>query len=163
MALAPADGERSPFRVEVGQLQATQLETPQTGGVKEFEHGPVPDAQRIGDIGDAHEGIDLGERQGRGGQPLFHARQVQFAGGIVEDNILACEPREPVLEDAESAPLGAPSQAPAAGSGVTPEPALVGVKDWPGNLGDLGQIPFSGPGEEVPEGVVAAFPRHRIH
>lgn len=103
------------------------------------------------------EGVDLGQGEGAAGQALLGPWEFEFAGGIVEDDVLPGQPSEPVLQDAEPVALGAPTQTPAAGTDEFPEPALVGFQDGAGDVAGPREIAFGGPSEEVAEGVVAAL------
>ena len=59
LALAHLSVPRSGFRSE--QFQPAQFRAAYAGRVKDFQHGPVAQAQRVGDVGHAQGRFDLGD------------------------------------------------------------------------------------------------------
>jgi hypothetical protein len=83
LALAPPDGERAPFGVQVGEFEAAEFGAAQAATVKEFEHRPIAHPERIGDVGHGQQRLDLGERERGGGQTLFHPGQFQLGSRAI--------------------------------------------------------------------------------
>ena len=52
----------------------------------------------------------------------------------MNDAVLACDPAEEVFENAQAITLSAPAQQSAVGFLAAPEPMLITLEDWAGNL-----------------------------
>ncbi|OQC18328.1 MAG: hypothetical protein BWX54_02449 [Verrucomicrobia bacterium ADurb.Bin018] len=159
LPFAAPDGERAPLGVEVGEFEAAEFGAAQAATVKEFEHRAIAHAERIGDVGHGEQRLDLAESQRRRGQALFHARQFQLAGRIVEDDVLFGEPAEEVLEHAQARALRAPAQALAVGLGAAPEGALIRFEDGARDVRGVFQVAFRRPRQKDFQSVAAAFER----
>jgi hypothetical protein len=99
----------------------------------------------------------LAERQRRDRQPLFHARQLEFTGRVVQDEVLLGHPTEPIFERAQPLALRAPAEPLAVGFDASPQPALIRFQDRPRDLPGALQITFHRPTEKVVDGLEPSF------
>lgn len=104
-----ADVQRAAFRVHVGQLQTAEFGAPDARRVKQFQHGAVAHAERIVHVGDGQQLFHLGLGQHVLGQLFFRAGHFQFAGRVVDDDVLAGEPAEPAFEHEQPVTLRVPA------------------------------------------------------
>jgi hypothetical protein len=81
------DAQRAPLGVEVGLLQLAKLGSAQPARVKEFQHGPVAHAQRVGHVRDDQQAVQFAGRERLLGQAFLHAGQFQLAGRIVQEDV----------------------------------------------------------------------------
>jgi len=158
-ALAQTHMERAPFSVQVGQFQAAKLGAPDARRVKKFQHRPVADAEGIGHVRHGQQFFDFRQGEHFLGQPLFHPGQFQFAGRIVQDDILSGEPAAKILEDAQAVALRAPAQPLPVGLGATPEPALVTFQNRARDLPGACQVALRRPRQKNFQGIAPAFQR----
>ena len=121
---------RSVLRSASSRRQSSVRRKPRR--VKQFEHGPVAHAQRIGHVGHGQKPFDFREREHFLRQAFLHAGQFQLAGRVVQDDVLPGQPAKVILEDAQQVALRAPAKPLAVGLGVTPEPPLVSFPGWAG-------------------------------
>ena len=158
-SFAQPDMDGFAFGVQVGQLQAAQFGAAHARRVKQFQHGPVADAERVGHIGHGQQFFDLSQGQHFLGQPLFHPGQFQFAGRVVQDDILPGEPAEEVFQDTEPVALRAPAKPLAVGLGATPQPTLVTFQNRARDLPGVRKVTFHRPRKKNFQGIVPAFER----
>ncbi len=157
VAFALADLQGLPLAVEVGDFEAGQFAAADAGAVKGFEHGAVAEAERIGDVGNAEDAAHFTVAEGFGGKAFFLPWQLDLAGGVGLQDVLAGEPGEVILERAEAAALGADAKRLAVGFAPPPEVALVAFEDGLGDGGGGCEVALGRPLEEELEGVAAAF------
>ena len=101
--------KRAPVGIEVGEIEAAKLGAAQAGRVKEFEHGPVAQTQRVAHVGDGQQFFNSGQGEHILGQALLGPGQLQLAGGVVDDHVLPGDPPEKILEDAQAVALACSS------------------------------------------------------
>ena len=145
---------RSVFRSGSSMRQSSVRRMPR---VKQFQHGPVAHAQRIGHVRHGEQPFDFRQRQHVLRQPFFHAGQFHLAGRVVQDDILPGQPAEEIFEHAQPVALRAPAQPLPVGLGATPEPALKTFQDGPGDLAGACQVALCGPRQKNFQGVASAF------
>lgn len=138
VAFALADLERLALAVEVVQFELCEFAAAESGAVKDFEHGAVADAERVGDVGHGDDGFDLVQAERFLGQAFFRAWHFEFGGGVGKDGVLFAEPRKVVLHGAEPAALGGHAERLAVLLAPAPEVPLVAFED---RLGDLQGLP----------------------
>jgi hypothetical protein len=82
--------------VEVGHFAA-----PHPGGVEEFEHGAIAQAEGIGGVGNGEQALDFLFAEGFGELGALFARQVEIGGGVGGDGAAAAEPGKKAPDAAE--------------------------------------------------------------
>ncbi|MEI6193216.1 MAG: hypothetical protein WCS42_02680 [Verrucomicrobiota bacterium] len=93
-AFAQTDVQRAVLGVHIGQINAAKLGAPDAALVKNFQHRPVEDAQRIGHVRHGEQPFHFEQCQHGLGQPFFWPGQFHFAGRVVRDDILPRHPAE---------------------------------------------------------------------
>lgn len=81
----PLADDRSPVGVEVVDLEPDQLHAAHAGRVEGFEHGPVPDAHRVVQVGQLQHGFGLADGEHVLREPVFELKQVDLGRGVVQD------------------------------------------------------------------------------
>jgi hypothetical protein len=136
------------WRVEVGDFEAGEFAAADAAAVKEFEDGSVSDAEGVADVGEVEDLSYLVETEGLFGEPLLRARELDFTGGVREDEVLLGKVFEEVAQGAQAGTLGADAEGLAVGFAVAPEVALVAFEDGFCDLVGLVEIAVVGPEEE---------------
>jgi hypothetical protein len=90
--------------IVVANLQTCHFGAADAGGVEEFEHGAVAQAEGAGDIGQREQAVDLVQterlRQGAGLLPW----QVEIGRGVGGQNAVAAQPGEEAADAASNLP-----------------------------------------------------------
>lgn len=71
-----------------------QLTAADPGRIKELEHHPVAQPERVGEVGDRQDLLGLCLREDRAGEAVAPPWKLQLRGVVVEDPVLAGEPPE---------------------------------------------------------------------
>ncbi len=92
VALAEAHPYLALVEIEVLQLQEGEFLASQAGGVEQLEHGAVPNAEGIGDVGDLEKGLH-GVQWKIAGKPMgWRSRRFEALKGIVFETGVGGEP-----------------------------------------------------------------------
>ena len=148
VAFALPDLEGLAVAVEVVELQFCEFAAPHAGAVEEFEDGAVPEAERVGGVGDVEELFHLLEAEGFLWKSFLGTGHFKLAGGVGREVVLFDQVREEVFDRSQAAALGADSERLAVGLAPPPEVALVAFEDGLGDGAGVVQVAVGGPVEE---------------
>ena len=91
----------------------------------------VPDAERLGDVGLHEDALHFRLGQRALGQPALVAGHFQLRGRIMEQDVLAAQPAEVVLDRHHALALGGKAERVAILFAVVVHPPLVAFEDGP--------------------------------
>ena len=92
-------------RLRSGQFEPGRFGPADAGRVEKLENGPVPDAQRIGNVRQGQDGFDLGHAQRLDREPLLRPGQLEIACRVGLDDVLLAEPGEERFDRSQPATL----------------------------------------------------------
>ena len=101
--LALSDDEGAGGGLIVAVIEVGHFSAPDAGGVKEFEHGAVAQAEGIGRVGDGEQALDFIRGEGFRKVAGLFARQIEIGSGIGRDNTGAAEPGKEAADTARRA------------------------------------------------------------
>jgi hypothetical protein len=141
--------------VEVGHFTAANA-----GGVEEFEHGAIAQAEGIGGVGDGEQALDFLFAEGFWQLGALFARQVEIGGGVGGDGAGAAEPGKEAPDAAEPRKLGVGDERLAAArTAVVMEEKLVGCEIGAGEGGGIVGAARIRPCGELPQRPAMDFDR----
>ena len=137
--LSLADVERAGLRVVVIDVYPRHLKPSDSGGVEEFEHGSVPQAEGAADVRDGQKGADLFSGKATGKLSRGLARQIEVGGRVRRDDSIPAKPGEKSPHTPDARKLGGDGQRLTGGRApMAVEETLVGLHVAAGD--DCGRI-----------------------
>jgi len=123
-ALPFSDEEGLAGGIEVAEVEVGEFASPCTGGVEGFQHGPVPDAERVAHVGNIHEVSEFVFAESFGQSALFFTRKIEVCCGVGREVVGFAEVGKEPLNGSKARPLGSHRERFAVGFSVSKKPAL---------------------------------------
>jgi hypothetical protein len=135
-----SDEEGLAGRIEVAEVQVGEFASPRAGGVEGFQHGAVPDSERVANVGNIHEVGQFVFAEPLGQAALFFAGKIEVGGGVGGEVVAFAEVGKEALDCAKARPLGSHRERFAVRFSVSEKPALEALQDGLGDLGRAAEV-----------------------